>query len=114
VSHREEVDGARRAVMRVLAARSGVCEGLVYALRRQLHDGTSRELETPEFAPVRVFEASMPPMVPACEPRRTSSPVRLLARSDLIEIALSDGQWVRVGREVNLAALRRVLTALRS
>jgi hypothetical protein len=32
----------------------------------------------------------------------------------LIEIELGDGRRVRVGRDVNLAALRRVLTALRS
>jgi hypothetical protein len=31
----------------------------------------------------------------------------------LIEIELGNGQQVRVGSDVNLAALRRVLTALR-
>jgi transposase len=104
----------RGAVMRAVAARNGVCESLLYAWRRQVRDGTLREIETPAFVPVQVFEASMPAMAAACEPERTSSPAHLEARSDLIEIELSDGQRVRVGRDVNLAALRRVLTALRS
>jgi hypothetical protein len=55
----------------------------------------------------------MNPMSSASEMERAPS-TRSETRSDLIEIELGDGRRVRVGRDVNLAALRRVLTALRS
>jgi transposase len=59
------------------------------------------------------LEAPLLPMSSASEVDRASSS-RSATRSDLIEIELGDGRRVRVGRDVNLAALRRVLTALRS
>jgi transposase len=102
------------AVMRAVAARNGVCESLLYTWRRQMREGTLREIETPAFVPVRVFETSMNALSSAGESERTASSTRSPARSDLIEIELGDGRQVRVGRDVNLAALRRVLTALRS
>ena len=102
------------AVMRAVAARNGVCESLLYTWRRQMREGTLREIETPAFVPVRVFETSMNALSSAGELERTSSSTRSPARSDLIEIELGDGRQVRVGRDVNLAALRRVLKALRS
>jgi hypothetical protein len=55
----------------------------------------------------------MNPMSSTSEAERAPSN-RSEMRSDLIEIELGDGRQVRVGRDVNLAALRRVLTALRS
>ena len=103
----------RRAVMRAVAARNGICESLLYAWRRQMRDGTLRESETPAFVPVRVFGASMNSMSSTTEVERAPS-ARSETRSDLIEIELGDGRRLRVGRDVNLAALRRVLTALRS
>ena len=98
------------AVVRAVAARNGICESLLYAWRRQVRDGTLREAETPAFVPVQVFETSMNAMSSASEPYSARSETR----SDQIEIELGDGRQVRVGRDVNLAALRRVLTALRS
>jgi transposase len=101
------------AVMRAVAARNGVCESLLYAWRRQLRDGALRESGTPAFVPVLVFGTPMNPMSSTSESERAPS-TRSEPRSDLIEIELDDGRQVRVGRDVNLAALRRVLTALRS
>ena len=100
------------AVMRAVAARNGVCESLLYAWRRQMRDGILRESETAAFVPVRVFGTPMNPMSSTSESERVPS-TRSEIRSDLIEIELGDGRQVRVGRDVNLAALRRVLTALR-
>jgi transposase len=100
------------AVMRAVAARNGVCESLLYAWRRQLRDGALRESGTPAFVPVLVFGTPMNPMSSTSESERAPS-TRSEPRSDLIEIELDDGRQVRVGRDVNLAALRRVLTALR-
>jgi len=102
------------AVVRTVATRNGVCESLLYTWRRQMREGTLREIETPAFVPVRVFETSMNALSSAGESERTSTSNRSQTRSDLIEIELGDGRQVRVGRDVNLAALRRVLTALRS
>jgi transposase len=101
------------AVMRAVAARNGICESLLYAWRRQMREGTLHETEAPAFVPVRVLEAPLIPMSSASKVERASSS-RSATRSDLIEIELGDGRRVRVGRDVNLAALRRVLTALRS
>jgi transposase len=101
------------AVMRAVAARNGIFESLLYAWRRQMREGTLHETEAPAFVPVRVLEAPLIPMSSASEVERASSS-RSATRSDLIEIELGDGRRVRVGRDVNLAALRRVLTALRS
>jgi transposase len=101
------------AVMRAVAARNGVCESLLHAWRRQMRNGTLRESGTPAFIPVQVFETPMNPMSSIRESGRASS-TGSEPRSDLIEIELGDGRQVRVGRDVNLAALRRVLTALRS
>ena len=103
----------RGAVIRAVAARNGVCESLLYAWRRQMRDGTLCESGTPAFVPVQVFATPMNPMSSTRESVRASS-TRSETRSDLIEIELGDGRQVRVGRDVNLAALRRVLTALRS
>ncbi|MEJ1978770.1 MAG: transposase [Acetobacteraceae bacterium] len=65
------------AVVRAVAARNGICESLLYAWRRQMREGTLREIETPAFVPVRVFETSMNALSPASKSERTSSsPVR--------------------------------------
>jgi transposase len=101
------------AVMRAVAARNGVCESLLYAWRRQMRDGVLLESETPAFVPVRVFGTPMNAMLSTSESERVPS-TRSETRSDLIEIELGGGRQVRVGRDVNLAALRCVLTALRS
>jgi transposase len=63
----------------------------------------------PVFMPVQMFETLQPP-APA---RSSSSPPPARPPSGLIEIELGNGRQVRVGSDVNLAALRRVLTALR-
>jgi transposase len=59
--------------------------------------------------PVKMFET--PPPAPTTPPDFSPPPAR--PPSGLIEIELGNGQQVRVGSDVNLAALRRVLAALR-
>jgi hypothetical protein len=56
--------------------------------------------------PVRVLETA--PM-----PAAVTSTVADRAAADTIEISLPDGSRVRVGSDVNLTALRRVMTVLR-
>jgi hypothetical protein len=56
------------------------------------------------FVPVRLIEA---PPAAAAIPSSTN------AAAETIEISLPDGSRVRVGNDVSLATLRRVMTALR-
>ena len=90
-----------------VAARHAVCESLVFTWRRQVRDCVLTAPEDPPFLPVQVFE----PAATGSSAVLTPAPSRCAA--GLIEIELSGGQHVRVGNDVNLAALRRVLAALR-
>jgi transposase len=99
--------------MRDVSARHGICESLLFQWRRQVRDGVLVAAMEPMFVPVRMSEVSnssirATPAEP--EPSPTSAP---RARTGVIEIELGNGQQVRVGSDVNLHALRRVLTALR-
>jgi transposase len=111
VAETHEPDTAIRAV----AARHGVCESLLFTWRRQVRDGVlTAAPEMPVFMPVHMIDtaptATTGPSTPA--PRSTSA-TRSTAPSGLIEIELGSGRRVRVGSDVNLVALRRVLAALR-
>ncbi len=90
-----------------VAARHSVCESLVFTWRRQAREGVLVAPEMPVFMPVKMFEAPAPTTPPDSSPPPARPP------SGLIEIELGNGQQVRVGSDVNLAALRRVLAALR-
>jgi transposase len=104
--------GAR---VRDVAARHGVCESLVFSWRRQVREGSLVVPEMAVFVPVQMQEVA-PAGAALSRPDERSlsaAPTRLPSRSGLIEIELGNGRQVRVGNDVNLAALRRVLTALR-
>lgn len=101
------------AVMRAVAVRNGICESLLFTWRRQARAGTLQEAEMPSFAPVRMVDTTLRPVGPiASRPERAAAPDRSPVPADRIGIELGDGRRVRVGNEVNLAALRRVLVAL--
>ena len=97
-----EQPGARTSEV---ARRHDISRGLLWYWRRQLRQGrlTARDMAGPVFLPVQVSGPVPPgpaaPAVAGADPR--------------IEIVLPDGTCVRVGAEVDTAALRRVLTALR-
>jgi transposase len=102
------------SMIRAVAARHGVCESLLFTWRRQAREGLlGSALETSVFVPVQTL-ASASPAVAAFDgrPGPASAPRSPGARG-LIEIELGNGRQVRVGSDVNLAALRRVLAALR-
>lgn len=94
-----------------VAARHSVCESLVFTWRRQAREGVLVAPEMPVFMPVKMFETPLPTAM-AATARSDSSPPPARSPSGLIEIELGNGRQVRVGSDVNLAALRRVLTAL--
>jgi transposase len=102
------------ATVRAVAARHSVCESLLFTWRRQVREGVLTAAQAPVFMPVHMSDAApMVSPVPAPQAVRPSSPARLATPSGLIEIELGNGRQLRVGSDVNLAALRRVLAALR-
>ena len=77
-----------------------------------MRDGVLVAPEIPVFMPVQMLEAPGPTAAAlSSPPPRPAPPAR--PSSGLIEIEVGNGQQVRVGSDVNLAALRRVLAALR-
>lgn len=94
-----EAFSGRRSV-REVARRLEMSTGLIYTWRRQLRAGRLAEMS---FARVELAEPAAAPLPPA-----TSSP-----RTGLIEVALGCGAVVRVDRDVDAAALARVLEVLR-
>jgi transposase len=101
------------AAIRAVAARHGVCESLLFTWRRQVREGVLTPPEMATFMPVQMLEAPLTAAPHSGPPPRRASPTRSAAPTGLIEIELGNGRQVRVGSDVNLAALRRVLAALR-
>jgi transposase len=100
------------ALIRAVAARHGVCESLVFTWRRQVRDGVLATPEMAVFMPVQMLETPRPTAATQSSPSSVPVP-SARPSSGLIEIELGNGHQVRVGSDVNLAALRRVLAALR-
>jgi transposase len=75
--------------------------------------GLLTDPQVPAFMPVQMVDTAVASAAPPRPPERPSTPARSAAAPGLIEIELGDGRQVRVGSDVNLAALRRVLAALR-
>ena len=94
-----------------VAARHGVYRSLVFQWRRQARDGLLMAERTPEFVPVRVAADRHGEAIPEPEPVPPPPPSPRVTAA--IEIELPDGIRVRVGEEIGLVALRRVLAALR-
>ena len=105
------------AMIRAVAARNGVSESLLFTWRRQAREGLLGRAasQDPVFVPVQMVGPTGTAVAPLDKrpyPAPTPSS-RSLNAPGLIEIDLGNGRRVRVGRDVNLAALRRVLAALR-
>ena len=102
------------ALIRAVAARHGVCESLLFTWRRQAREGLlGPAAESPVFVPVQALAPASTALAPLDEGSRLAPASRSVGAPGLIEIELGDGRQVRVGSDVNLAALRRVLAALR-
>ena len=106
------------SMIRAVAARHGVCESLLFTWRRQVREGLlGPALASPMFVPVQALTSASTAVAPLDERPRPASASASASRSvgapGLIEIELGNGRQVRVGSDVNLAALRRVLAALR-
>jgi transposase len=103
------------ASVRGVAASHGLCESLLFTWRRQVRQGTLvAEADVPVFMPVQMISgATTLPSPSAGHPVRPVSASRAAAVTGVMEIELANGQHLRVGSDVNLSALRRVLAALR-
>ena len=94
------------ASVRAVAARHDVYPNLLRTWRRLIGQGRLAAAPPTGFMAVRMVEPASPPVVPPL-------PAVDRAAADMIEISLPDGSRVRVGSDVNLTALRRVMTVLR-
>lgn len=94
------------ACTRTVAARHDVYPSLLHNWRRQVREGRLAATQPASFVPVRIAATEL---VAA----GTLPPANKRHAPDIIEIVLPDGSRVHVGNEVSLAALRRVMTALR-
>ena len=96
-----------------VAARHSVSESLVFTWRRQVREGLLVAPDVPVFMPVRMLEEAVPAAVAPSVTEQHAVVPASRPQAGLIEIELGNGSQIRVGHDVNLAALRRVLTALR-
>lgn len=96
-----------------VARRHELSRGLLWNWRAQARKGVLAPEPVPVFVPVQIT-GDVPPrdrLAPAL-PGPGPAPVPAPA-SERIEIALPDGTCIRVGADVGLAALRRVMAAVR-
>jgi len=96
-----------------IARRYDISRGLLWNWRSLVRRGVLRPEPQAVFVPLQVIREPST----AARPRRAEPPVvsdRDAAVADSrIEIRLPDGTSIGIGREVSLATLRRVVTALR-
>jgi transposase len=97
-----------------VARRHDVSRGLLWNWRRQVRRGALVPEAAPMFTPVQITADPPSPISPlVMTPTAAPSPGVPPAASDRIEIALPDGTCVRVGADIGLATLRRVMAAVR-
>jgi transposase len=89
-----------------IARRHDVSRGLLWNWRRQVRSGALAPASGVQFLPVQMLAEPA-----TAEPLRPAKPAP--SADAAIEIALSDGTTVRVGRDASAAMLRRVLGVLR-
>jgi len=101
-----------------VARRNGIAPGLLFTWRRQAREGQLGGSEpAPLFVPVTIAP-ELTPSVPAVAPPAPSASEAAPAhpprrrRTGLIEIELGGGRRLRVDRDVDEQALRRVLAVL--
>jgi transposase len=89
-----------------IARKHGIAPSLVFRWRRELKASESAVARESGFAPVSVG------VVPALPPARSLIADARAEDLGVIEIVLAGGRLVRVGRDVDVGALKRVLAAL--
>ena len=93
-----------------VARRHEISRGLLWNWRQQVRRGALAPAPMPVFLPVRITPdpaASVPVLPPSPVPALPSP------EDSRIEITLPDGTCVRVGADVGLVSLRRIMAAVR-
>lgn len=90
-----------------IARRYEISRGLLWNWRSQVRRGVLRPEAQAVFVPVRVIDEQR------AEPPKMSGPDADVAADSRIEITLPDGTSIRIGHDVSLVTLRRVVTVLR-
>lgn len=96
------------ACVRAVAARHDVYPSLLHYWRRQVREGRLVTPSPARFVPVRVAEAGASTAGASARAAVIDEPV-----AALLEIVFPNGCRLRIGSEVSLPMLRRVVTALR-
>jgi transposase len=95
-----------------VARRHGISQSLVFSWRRLAREGRLGGEPAPLLVPVEVASAS-PPSAPASAPLdAVDLMIRPRRKVGVIEIDLGGGRRIRVDRDVDAEALRRVLDVL--
>jgi transposase len=98
-----------------VARRHGIAQGLLFTWRRQARQGClGGDEQAPVFVPVAITPEPSP-AVPALrldDPSVADQPRRARRKTGIMEIDLGGGRRLKVDRDVDAAALRRVLDAL--
>ena len=103
----------RGAGIAEIARRYEISRGLLWNWRSQVRRGVLRPAPQAVFVPVQVI-GEQPTTAPTKRAELPSVIGRDAAVADgRIEITLPDGTSIRVGQEISLAMLRRVVTVLR-
>ena len=101
------------ALFVAVARRYEVSRGLLWTWRRQVRSGALAPEPMPTFLPVRVVADAGSASPWSSPPSGLDEGRAAPAEAGRIEIALPDGTRIRVGADVGLTALRRVMTAVR-
>ncbi len=102
------------AIISHVARRHHVSRGLLSSWRQQVRRGAlAAENHMPVFMPVQMLSEPMSLLPSVSPPPGQSAAPGAVTGDRRIEIALPDGTCIRVGTDVGLAALRRVIAAVR-
>ena len=102
------------AIISHVARRHHVSRSLLSSWRQQVWRGALvAENHAPVFMPVQILSEPMSLLPSVSPPPGQSAAPGAVAGDRRIEIALPDGTCLRVGADVGLAALRRVIAAVR-
>ena len=98
-----------------VARRHGIAQGLLFTWRRQAREGRlGGDEQAPVFVPVVITREPSPavPVLRSDDLDAAAQPRRARRKTGIMEIDLGGGRRLKVDRDVDAAALRRVLDAL--
>ena len=98
-----------------VARRHGIAQGLLFTWRRQAREGRlGGDEQAPVFVPVAITPEPSPavPVLRSDDLDVAAQPRRARRKTGIMEIDLGGGRRLKVDRDVDAPALRRVLDAL--